>query len=93
MPMAQDRRRFLSMFSSAVCASLVGGPRAGAQDGRPETTAVRIAKIAGICIAPQYVAEELLRAEGFTDVSYVPTGAGALAARALARGDIDFTAN
>ena len=24
-----------------------------------------------ICVAPQYVAEELLRAEGFTDVRYV----------------------
>ena len=30
----------------------------------------------GICIAPQYVAEELLRAEGFTDVRYVVGQAG-----------------
>ncbi len=27
--------------------------------------------IAGVCVAPQYVSEELLRSEGFTDVQYV----------------------
>ena len=39
-----------------------------------------------ICIAPQYIAEELLRAEGFTDVRYVPRSTG----DAVARGEIDF---
>jgi NitT/TauT family transport system substrate-binding protein len=32
---------------------------------------VRITKNQGICYAPQYVAEELLRAEGFTDIRFV----------------------
>ena len=59
----------------------------------PETTTVRLGKIYGICIAPQYVAEELLRAEGFTDIRYVATEAGISAALALARGEFDFTTN
>ena len=33
----------------------------------PETSAIRLIKIPGICIAPQYVAEDLLRAEGFNE--------------------------
>jgi NitT/TauT family transport system substrate-binding protein len=37
----------------------------------PETTTVRLAKIPGICVAPQYVAEDLLRSEGFNSVQYV----------------------
>ncbi|MEW6297152.1 MAG: ABC transporter substrate-binding protein [Thermodesulfobacteriota bacterium] len=32
---------------------------------------IRLHRIPGICIAPQYVAEELRKAEGFTDVQYV----------------------
>jgi len=57
----------------------------------PETTTVRLAKIPGICIAPQYVAEDLLRAEGFTDVRYVETEAGVAQAKRIARGDIDLS--
>ena len=53
----------------------------------------RLAKIQGICIAPQYVVDELLRAEGFSDINYVPTNAGAEVVRLLARREIDFTAN
>ena len=71
MQMTQDRRRFLGTLSAAGCASFLGGARASAQDGPLETTTVRLAKISGICIAPQYVADELLRAEGFTDLQYV----------------------
>ncbi len=89
----QNRRRFLSTLAAAGAAGLVGPPSSKAQDGRLETTSIRIAKIAGICIAPQYVAEELLRAEGFTDVRYVATEPGMQAALALARGEIDFTTN
>ena len=59
----------------------------------PETTTVRLGKIYGICIAPQYVAEDLLRAEGFTDIRYVATNPGISTALALARGEIDFTTN
>jgi NitT/TauT family transport system substrate-binding protein len=93
MVMAQSRRRFLVGLSSVGAAGLASSPNLGAQEGRLETTTVRVAKIAGICIAPQYVADELLRAEGFTDIRYVATDAGVPAALSLARGEVDFTAN
>ena len=35
----------------------------------PETAKIGLSQIAGICIAPQYVAEELLKIEGFTEFS------------------------
>ena len=93
MYMMQDRRRFLATMSSAGAASLIGARSSFAQEAPPETTTVRLAKIAGICIAPQYVADELLRAEGFTDIRFVATDAGIPAALSLARGEVDFTAN
>jgi NitT/TauT family transport system substrate-binding protein len=89
----QNRRRFLATLTATAAAGLIGPASSTAQDGRLETTTVRLGKIAGICVAPQYVADELLRAEGFTDIRYVATEAGAPAALALARGEIDFTTN
>ena len=61
-----------------------------ADEGPPETTTVRLTTAAGICIAPQYIAEELLRAEGFTDVRYVPATKGPPGAAMIARGELDF---
>jgi NitT/TauT family transport system substrate-binding protein len=89
----QNRRRFLATLTATGAAGLIGGPHSRAQEGRLETTTVRIAKIAGICVAPTYVADELLRAEGFTDIRYVETVPGAPSALATARGEIDFTTN
>ena len=93
MQTSQNRRRFLATLTAAGAAGFIGAPNSDAEDGRLETTAVRIGKIAGICIVPQYVAEDLLRGEGFTDIRYVPTEPGTKAALALARGEIDFTTN
>jgi NitT/TauT family transport system substrate-binding protein len=93
MQMSQNRRRFLATLTATSTAGLIGLRQSKAQEGRPETTTVRLAKISGICIAPQYVAEDLLRAEGFTDIRYVATTPGIPAALSLARGEVDFTAN
>jgi NitT/TauT family transport system substrate-binding protein len=72
MDIKQTRRRFMTALSSAGAAGLVWPcSRAARGEPPPETTKIRLAQIAGICIAPQYVAEELLRLEGFTDVQYV----------------------
>ena len=91
MPVAQSRRQFLTALTLAGAARRVGAP-ALAAEGALETTTVRFVKIPGICVAPQYVGEELLRAEGFTNVDYVgPVAAGAPAIAAVARGDADFT--
>lgn len=46
-------------------------PSAGAAEPPPETTSIRLTATPAICTAPQYVAEELLKAEGFTEVQYV----------------------
>ena len=92
MRIAQSRRQFLATLSWAAAARVVDVPAALAAEGPLETTTVRFAKIPGICNAPQYVAEELLRAEGFTDISYVGlVAAGAPAVDAVARGNADFT--
>src|SRR5215475_12258187 len=68
---AQTRRRLLATLSSAAAASAFGDASILAQDAPPETTTIRIANTPGICVAPQYVAEELLRIEGFSDVRYL----------------------
>jgi NitT/TauT family transport system substrate-binding protein len=39
-----------------------------------ETTRIRLAHAPSICIAPQYLAEEFLRLDGFTEVQYLPLG-------------------
>lgn len=91
--MQSTRRRLLATLASATTAGLIGRGKVGAQEAPPETTTVRLAKFAGICISPQYVADELLRAEGFTDIRYVATTAGIPAALSLARDEVDFTAN
>jgi NitT/TauT family transport system substrate-binding protein len=93
MPVMQTRRRFLTGLSTAAAANLIRARSAAAGEGALETTTVRLSKIAGICIAPQCVAEELLRAEGFTDVRYVETVAGEASTDALARGNIDLSLN
>jgi NitT/TauT family transport system substrate-binding protein len=92
MPLMQTRRRFLSTtLSLAGAAGLVRAQPALGAEGAPEITSVRIQKSPSICNAPRYVAEELLRAEGFTDIRYVsvPTGAVTIY-QAFARGDFDF---
>ena len=67
--------------------------RSAAAEPPPETTSIRLSKITGICIAPQYVAEDLLHAEGFSDIQYFKTEAGAGQSKALAAGDADILVN
>ena len=93
MPMMQTRRRFLTNLSVAGAAGLVRAPRVLAAEGALETTTVRLPKSEGICVAPQYVVEELLRAEGFTDIRYVPLPAGSNTPDGIERGTIDFGLN
>ncbi|MGR9161884.1 twin-arginine translocation signal domain-containing protein [Rhizobium leguminosarum] len=93
MQVIQNRRRFLAGLSAGAAAGLLGAPQSLHAESPLETTRIRLAKIPSICVAPQYVAEELLRAEGFTEIAYVVTGAGAAQASAVANGEIDFTLN
>jgi NitT/TauT family transport system substrate-binding protein len=91
MTMTQTRRRFLSTVSIAGAASLVRTPRGFAAERALETTTVRLGRIPASCDAPIYAADELLRAEGFTDVRFVSTAPGRARIEALGRGEFDFT--
>jgi NitT/TauT family transport system substrate-binding protein len=93
MPIIQNRRQFLTTLSLAGAASLVRAPPSPAAEGVLETTTVRLAKNEGICIAPQYIADELLRAEGFTDIRYVHVPESSTRVKAIAGGEADFSAN
>jgi NitT/TauT family transport system substrate-binding protein len=88
MTLAQTRRRFLATTALAGASGLVSPTRALAAEGALETTTVRL-QTPGLCVAPVYIAEEMLRAEGFTDIRYDDTSEiGATAP--VAHGRIDF---
>jgi len=91
MRSVQSRRRFLATLASAGGAALMGTGTSLAQDGPPETTTIRLARIPSICRAPQYMTEELLRSEGFTDVNYIPWQRPSEATEAVATGAVDIT--
>jgi NitT/TauT family transport system substrate-binding protein len=63
--------------------------RADAADPAPEVTRIRLARQKAFCVAPQYLAEALLRAEGFTDIQY-PRDWKRSATQNAANGDADF---
>lgn len=98
MSMVQTRRYFLIKLAFAGSAGLAAADAIGAGGLRtslaaeppPEIQTVRLTKLPTICIAPQYIAQELLRAEGFTDIRYVPWPA-AYQHEQIARGSADFS--
>ena len=68
-----NRRDFLNGTTLATGAALFGvRPSSAAAEQPPETTRLRLVKIPSICQAPQFVAEEFFRAEGFRDIEYIP---------------------
>src|ERR1700729_3387127 len=71
MAILQDRRRFLSSLALASAAGFHGSGRTLAAEPPPEITTIRFERDGATCLAPQ-VFQELLRAEGFTDIQYVP---------------------
>jgi NitT/TauT family transport system substrate-binding protein len=79
----------------ALCAAgLVHAlPGLAAAEPPPETTRIRIQDSPITCFAPLYVAEALLKAEGFTDVQYVKTPLADGPNEALAAGRIDLAQN
>jgi NitT/TauT family transport system substrate-binding protein len=81
-----SRREFLQGITLAGTAGfLETRPASAAAAPPPETTKLRLARTTSICQAPQYIAEALFEAEGFTDVQFV--GEAAVAERALVSGD------
>jgi NitT/TauT family transport system substrate-binding protein len=103
---ALSRRDFLRVAASVGAvgagAVLLGG--CGSDDGKasatstpgivvdppPETTTIRLGQIPTICWSPQYLAEEFLRAEGFTDIQYTKLTGAVAANKSLASGEVDM---
>ena len=90
MQIIQNRRHFLAGLTTLGAAVFVGAQGASSEEVPLETTTVRFTKSPGICIAPQYVAEELIRAEGFTDCQFVNATAGLASTAMLSRGQVDL---
>jgi NitT/TauT family transport system substrate-binding protein len=86
-----QRRDVLTTLGAMGAAGVLGARRGFAADGVLETTRVRLTSAAGICVAPQYLAAELLLADGFTDVTFVPAMKGPPGAAMIGRGEADFT--
>jgi NitT/TauT family transport system substrate-binding protein len=90
---AWNRRRFMGAATTAGTSALLGlGSSAARAEPMLETTRLRLLKFASLCLAPQYVAEELLRAEGFTDVQYLEFPEEGIAAYTrIGSGEIDLS--
>ena len=88
--MIMHRRSFISGVAAAAAASLLRPVLISAAEGSPETTSVTLAKTPALCTAPQFIAEELLRAEGFTEIRYVETIAPDVPS-AVGAGKVDFS--
>ena len=96
-----SRREFLTKATLAGTAGFLGlAPNSFAAEPPLETTTIRLvhpwppgstARIPFMCMAPHFLSEELLRAEGFTDIRFVEKDAGSPAYNALASGEGDLS--
>jgi NitT/TauT family transport system substrate-binding protein len=97
MAIVQSRRRFVTNAAVAGAAGFAtlgainrgGGGKSFAAEPPPEITTIRLERDSFTCIAPQIV-EELLRAEGFTDIRYLEATSTAEVNEAVASGKVDF---
>jgi NitT/TauT family transport system substrate-binding protein len=92
MPMMHSRRRFLGSTALAGIAAYML-PARGARAAEPslETTTIKLLRSPAICTMPQMIPEQLLQAEGFTDIRFIDESPPpADATEQLARGDADL---
>ena len=85
-----NRRHFLSGTTALGAAAILGWPENSRAKPPPETKKIRIVRAAAICLAPQFLAEELLRLEGFSEINYINATTGNLC-DALEDGTADVT--
>ena len=83
-------RRQFALGAAANGALRFAGPVRAAEPP-PETTRLRIAQIPSTCRSPEWIAEDLLRGEGFTHVEYKPVSGTQGVERALATGEVDIS--
>ena len=86
-----SRREFLGAAAFAGTGALLGlCSESPAAEPALETTKLRLVRTTSICQAPQYVAEELLRGEGFTDIQYITKSSPGEIGKALASGEANI---
>jgi NitT/TauT family transport system substrate-binding protein len=99
--MREGRRQFLRVLGATGATGFAGlSAQPASAEPPPETTRIRLGRVRSICLAPQFVALELLRAEGFSDVEYVdldkmgmPGSGGLPGAQVLGEGHTDIGMN
>jgi NitT/TauT family transport system substrate-binding protein len=89
-----SRREFVGGMTLAGTVGLLGlRPGLTAAEPPPEVARIRITDVGGVCVAPQYIAADLLKAEGFSEVEYVKTPTLDAISTALTSGTVDFSMN
>lgn len=87
-----SRREFVQGLAVGATAGVLGmPPEEAAAEPPPETKTLRVLEIPALCWAPQYVMEELLRAEGFSRVQYVKREIGPEIFQPLGSGQADIS--
>ena len=94
-PSKRSRREIMQHLAALGAGSGLLGLGSGlaaaaAAEPELETTRIRLVKIPSICQAPQYMAEELLALEGFTDIKYIKKSGTVGIQEALASGEADI---
>ena len=84
-----QRRDFLFQSSALAGASLLPFSNPARAEPPPEARKIRFAQGPFICYAPQMLAEELLRLEGFTEIEYIPVGADNTYATLVAKSGVE----
>src|SRR5262249_46005966 len=91
------RREFLqaTVVGAAIGCSTIRPWWSAFAEPPPETTTGRIIDVGAGCLAPQMVADDLLKADGFTAVEYVKIKkpVGGVAMKTLGDGGADFMTN
>jgi len=85
-----SRREFLATEALAGSALLGLCSESRSAERAVEMTKLRLVRTTSICQAPQYVAEELLSGEGFTDIQYVTKSSPGEIGKTLASGEANI---
>jgi NitT/TauT family transport system substrate-binding protein len=85
-----SRREFLRLTLVGTVGFLGLKPESFAAEPPLETTTLKLVQVSSICVAPELVAEELLKTEGFANVQYVKKDRVREIETALASGEADI---